>query len=132
MISIILVSHSSKITEGLKEMIEEMTGKHENIKIFSCGGIDSERLGTDPMFILSTIESVSKSERIYLFGDIGSAILSIHSVLELIEDEHLKEKCHYIDGPLVEGAFVASVQCMVDSSLEAVEREVNQVKSHSN
>lgn len=130
MVTIILVSHSSKITEGLKEMIEEMTGKQSNVQIFSCGGTEDDSLGTDPMFILSTIESSASSDAIYLFADIGSAVLSIHTVMDMIEDPNLKSRCHYIDGPLVEGAFVASVQCMVDSSYEAVQREVNQLKSH--
>ena len=131
MISIILVSHSSKITEGLKEMIEEMTANNDHLNIYSCGGTEDDRLGTDPMYILSTIENASNSEAIFLFADIGSAILSIHTVFELIEDPALRSKCHYIDAPLVEGAFVASVQCLVDPSLEAVEKEIAHLKSHS-
>ncbi len=129
MVTIILVSHSKKITDGLKEMIEEMTGKYEHIHIISAGGTDDGRLGTNPIFITEQIEAHKNVDSIFLFADIGSAVMSIESALELIEDDELRAKCFYIDGPLVEGAFVGSVQCMVNPSPELVIREVTKLKS---
>lgn len=35
MFGIILVSHSQKITDGTKEMIEEMTGTNDAVRIIS-------------------------------------------------------------------------------------------------
>lgn len=124
MVSIILVSHSHLITDGLKLMIEEMTGSNENLQIHSCGGSDDGGIGTNPMTILETIEASAKSDAIYLFGDLGSGLLSIETAIDLVDDEDLKAKCHYLDAPLVEGAFVGSVQCLVDPSVQAVTREV--------
>ncbi|HAC1835819.1 TPA_asm: hypothetical protein GI994_12135, partial [Listeria monocytogenes] len=43
MISIVLVSHSQKITEGLQEMIVEMVG--DTVHIISSGGTGDGRLG---------------------------------------------------------------------------------------
>lgn len=124
MISAILVSHSSKITDGLKEMIEEMTGRSEDINIVSVGGTEDGRIGTDPIRILEVIEQEAASDYIYLYGDLGSGILSIETALDLIGEEELRNKTHYINGPLVEGAFAGIIQCLVDSSPEAVQREV--------
>lgn len=124
MISVLLVSHSRLITDGLKEMIEEMTGRNDVIQIHSCGGTDDGGIGTDPTLILETIEQSINSDTIYLFGDLGSGILSIETALDLIDDEDLKNKCHYIDAPLVEGSFIGSVQCLVDPSVEAVTKEI--------
>ena len=87
MVAIILVSHSRKITDGLKEMIEEMTGRFEHISIVSAGGTDDGRIGTDPLFILNAIEEHKDADNIYLFADIGSAIMSIEAAIELLEDE---------------------------------------------
>ena len=128
MVSIILVSHSRKITDGLKEMIEEMTGKLEDIVIISAGGTDDGRLGTDPINLKDEIEKNSTSDTIFLFADIGSAIMSIETAIELLEDEALVEKCVYVEGPLVEGAFVGAVKCMSDPSKEAVVAEVAKLK----
>ncbi|NLW29493.1 MAG: PTS-dependent dihydroxyacetone kinase phosphotransferase subunit DhaM [Erysipelothrix sp.] len=124
MVSVLLVSHSRLITDGLKQMIEEMTGRNDSIQIHSCGGSDDGGIGTDPTFILETIEESSNSDVIYLFGDLGSGLLSIETALDLIDDDPLRDKCHYIDAPLVEGSFIGSVQCLVDPSVEAVRREI--------
>lgn len=129
MVTILLVSHSKKITDGLKEMIEEMTGNQDNINIVSAGGTDDGRIGTDPMNIKDEIEKNSASDSIFLFADIGSAIMSVETAIELIEDEALQEKCIYIDGPIVEGAFVGAVTCMVNPSRESVIKEVTKLKS---
>jgi phosphoenolpyruvate---glycerone phosphotransferase subunit DhaM len=129
MVAIILVSHSRKITDGLKEMIEEMTGRYDHIHIISAGGTDDGRLGTDPIFIKDQIDAHKNADSIFLFADIGSAVMSIETALELIEEDDLRSKCVYIDGPLVEGAFVGAVQCMVNPSREAVIREVTKLKS---
>lgn len=56
MIGIILVSHSKKITDGIKEMIDEMIGTSESVKIKSCGGTEDGRLGTNSLEILKCIE----------------------------------------------------------------------------
>lgn len=130
MVVIILVSHSRKITDGLKEMIEEMTGQHEFIRIVSAGGTEDGRIGTDPLLIKDIIESNIDADSIYLFADLGSAIISIDTVMNMIEDETLRQKCVYVDGPLVEGAFIGSVQCLVDPRPEAVLREVLQLKNN--
>jgi len=50
-------------------------------------------------------------------------------VLDLIDDD-LKKKCVYVDAPIVEGAFVASVQAMIDPSHEAILREVAKLKNN--
>jgi PTS hybrid protein len=128
MITIVLVSHSRKISDGLVDMITEMVPS-DNVTVLSAGGTEDGGIGTDPMRIQSLIEAHQDSERIYLFGDIGSSIMSIEMILELIDSE-LKEKCVYIDAPLVEGAFVASVQAMIDPSHEAILREVNNLKNN--
>ncbi|WP_409300303.1 dihydroxyacetone kinase phosphoryl donor subunit DhaM [Peribacillus sp. SCS-155] len=125
MLGIILVSHSRKITDGLKEMITEMTGTEQ--MIFSAGGTGDGRIGTSAPLIMESIETCKNCERILLFCDMGSSILSAETAIELLDDE-LKEKCHIIDGPLVEGAFVASVHSLLTEDLDSILHEVSQCK----
>lgn len=119
MFGIILVSHSQKITEGTKEMIEEMTGSSDNVRITSAGGTGDGRLGTNAVMIMEAIETNADCEYILIFCDIGSAILSSETAVELIEDEELLNKIEIMDCPLVEGAFAVAVQASVcqDKSL---------------
>ena len=127
MISIILVSHSKKITDGLKEMIEEMVDSTEDVKIFSAGGTQDGRLGTDSVAIYNIIKKSNQHKNILIFADIGSAILSTETAIDLIEDEELKSKVTLVDAPLVEGAFVASIQAMVDNDVEGILAELQNI-----
>lgn len=123
--SLILVSHSHKITDGLKEMVLEMANNPDVLTVYSCGGTDELGIGTDPTKILEAIEASSESENIYLIGDIGSGLISIDMALDLVMDDDLKAKCHVLNAPLVEGAFVVGVQTMVDPSPTAVQEQLN-------
>lgn len=127
MIGIVLVSHSKKITDGIKEMIEEMTGVSDKVSIASCGGTDDGRMGTNAIAILEAITSYESAEHVYLFADIGSAILSAEMAMELIEDEALQEKVELVDCPLVEGAFAAAIQASVGGTKEDILREIASV-----
>lgn len=127
MVSIILVSHSRKITDGLKEMIEEMVDSTGDVKIFSAGGTEDGRLGTDSVAIYNIIKQSSQHNNILIFADIGSAILSTETAIDLIEDEELKSKVTLVDAPLVEGAFVASIQAMVDKDVEGILAELQNI-----
>lgn len=121
------MSHSELITKGLKDLVTEMASDEEKLTIYSCGGTDDNRIGTDPTKVLSAIEDSANADYIYLIGDIGSGLMSIDMALELVDDLELKDKCHVINGPLVEGAFVIGVQTMIDPKPEAVNAQIDSV-----
>ncbi|MEO1771514.1 dihydroxyacetone kinase phosphoryl donor subunit DhaM [Candidatus Enterococcus ferrettii] len=127
MFGIILVSHSQKITDGTKEMIEEMTGSSSNVRIISAGGTGDGRLGTNAVMIMEVIEANSDCEHILIFCDIGSAILSSETAVELIEDEELTARIDIMDCPLVEGAFAVAVQASVCQDKASVLRELEYI-----
>lgn len=68
MFGIILVSHSQKITDGTKEMIEEMTGTSDAVRIISAGGTGDGRLGTNSVMIMEAIEANSDCDHILIFA----------------------------------------------------------------
>lgn len=127
MFGIILVSHSQKITDGTKEMIEEMTGASDAVRIISAGGTGDGRLGTNSVMILEAIEENADCDHILIFCDIGSAILSSETAIDLIEDEELMAKTEIMDCPLVEGAFAAAVQATVCQEKETIIQELAQL-----
>lgn len=125
MIGLILVSHSEKITDGIKDLVVEMT--KDEVPIISCGGTTDGRLGTSTDKIVDAINELSGCNSILIFTDIGSSIMSSEIALDLV-DEDLKEKCILVDAPIVEGAFVAGVQSMVSDDVDAVLEEVKLTK----
>lgn len=126
MTGILLISHSKKITDGLKEMIEEMTGTNSQVEILSLGGTDDGRLGTSAIKILEGIEACELSENIFLFCDIGSAILSAEVAMEMASD-NLQDKLFLVDAPLIEGAFSAAITASVGASKEQILEEISSI-----
>ena len=97
--AILLVSHSLKITDGIKEMIEQMA-QSESLQIFSLGGTSEGELGSDPTKIVDTVNEAAEVDTFFVFADLGSAVLSAELAFDMLEDEQ-QSKYILVDAPLV-------------------------------
>jgi len=124
MIGIVIVSHSVKLSDGLKEMADAMS--QAPVPIVSAGGMDDPEspLGTDVMRVLNGIRSVQSNEGVLVFTDIGSAKLSAEMAVDLLEDNE-REKVRICDAPLVEGVLAAAVHIAAGAGLEDVIKEAS-------
>lgn len=120
MISIVLVSHSSALAAGVKELAEQMT--HGRVGIFSTGGLDEHTLGTNVETILRALTEADNSDGTLVLMDLGSAILSTETALELLSPE-ARGRVRLCPAPLVEGSVAAAVQAALGSDLETVYHE---------
>ena len=111
MVGLVLVSHSASIAGGTAELVRHMA---EGVEVAAVGGDTDGGLGTDPDGILAAIEGM-ETEEILVFMDIGSAVLSAETVLEMLEPE-TREKVRLVDTPFVEGAFAAAVMASTGAS----------------
>lgn len=124
MIGIVLVSHSKKITDGLKELIEQMAGDGSNLAVKSNGGTDEGELGSNPMELLSTLEAMTDCEEIYVFAGVGSAKMAVETALDMLDDaKHVHD---FSDYPLVESAFTAGITASTGASHEQIKAELQQ------
>ncbi len=124
MIGIVIVSHSERLAEGVKELAGQMTqGK---IPIEVAGGIDDpdNPIGTDPMKVLAAIEAVhaAGASGVLVLMDLGSALMSAETALDFLPDA-VKAKVRLCAAPVVEGAVSAAVQAWMGASLDAVAAE---------
>lgn len=115
--SILLISHSQKVTDGLKEMIEQMQ-KSEDVTIFSLGGIDGQ-IGSDPMKIIDAVDQSKDVEAYLVFADIGSAVLNAEMAKDML-DEEVQKKYYLVDAPLVEGAFSGAITAGVTDDITQI------------
>ncbi len=113
MVGMVLISHSPRIAEGTAELVRHMAGE---VAIVAVGGDTNEALGTDPERIQSAIESLDTDE-VLIFMDLGSAVLSAETVLEMLEPE-VARKVRLVDAPFVEGAFAAGVLASTGAGAE--------------
>jgi dihydroxyacetone kinase phosphotransfer subunit len=113
MVGLVLVSHSPQIAEGTAELVRQMAGE---VEITAVGGDSDGGFGTDPEGIRAAIENLEADEAL-VFMDLGSAVLSAETVLEMLSSED-REKVRLVDAPFVEGAFAAGVVASTGSDAE--------------
>jgi phosphoenolpyruvate-protein phosphotransferase/dihydroxyacetone kinase phosphotransfer subunit len=126
MVGIVLVSHSAKLAEAVKELAEQIG--QSKVPIALAGGVDApdNPFGTDATKVMKAIESVYSEDGVLVLMDLGSAILSAEMALDELLPPEYKERVILTDAPFVEGAVAATVQASVGSSLKEVAAEARQ------
>ena len=119
MTSIVIVSHSNKIAEGIKDLNLQMTDN--GINIIDIGGLDDNGIGTSFDRILSVINELDDDA--ICFYDIGSAGMNLDMAIEMYEGSHRIEK---IEAPLVVGSFIASVALKSNKTMDEAIAEVKE------
>lgn len=115
-VSLVLVSHSRQLAEGVRDLAAQMTqGK---VKIAVAGGTADGRLGTDPNAIMEAITEVRGAEGVLVLVDLGSAVLSTQMAIEQLAESG--GRVLLSNAPFVEGAVIAAVEASIDNDLDSV------------
>ena len=126
MIHLILVSHHPDIARGIAALAAQMSAAPDTIH--TAAGIDDadNPVGTDAVRIMQAILDADNPDGILILVDLGSAILSAQTALDLLDDPALAARCRISAAPLVEGAISAAVAASSGADLETVAREATQ------
>ncbi len=115
---LILVSHSSTLVEGLREMVAQVAGAA--VPVATAGGTEDGRLGTSALRIGEAVRFVlDRADGAVVLLDLGSAALSLELALEDLSDTD-RARVRISEAPLVEGAVLAAVQASVGASIDEV------------
>ena len=129
MVGFVLISHSKEIAEGTADLVRQMAGE---VEMAAVGGDSEGSFGTDPDRIREAVEGLGADE-VLIFMDLGSAVLSAETVLEMLEED-LRERVRLVDAPFVEGAFsaavIASTGADADECIEAAMEARTESKLH--
>ena len=126
MVGLVLVSHSPQIAEGTAELVRQMAGE---VEVAAVGGDADGGFGTDPERIRAAIENLD-AEGALIFMDLGSAVLSAETVLEMLSSED-REKVRLVDAPFVEGAFAAGVEASTGSDADECVQAAMEARTES-
>lgn len=120
MINIVVVSHSAQLARGVEELALQMM-RGDGCKLVLAAGVDDAEhpIGTDAIKVMEAIESVADGEGIVVLMDLGSALLSAETALDLL-DSQLAAKVRLCSAPLVEGTLAAVVAANSGAGLEQV------------
>ncbi len=120
MVGIVIVSHSEKLAESVKELTGLMAPA---APVAAAGGLADGGFGTSYEKIQAAIESVLSEDGVLVLMDLGSAVMTTEMVVELFEDR----KVAMVDCPLVEGAVVATIDSVGGMDFEAIRRDLEKV-----
>ena len=106
-VGLVVVSHSRPLAEAAVAMARQMLTSTQ-VALEVAAGTDDGRLGTDAVAISAAITAADSGDGVVVLMDLGSAVLSAETALELLDDE-VRERVVLSAGPLVEGLVGAVV-----------------------
>lgn len=121
MVGLVVVSHSERAAEGIREVAREMGG---DARIEAVGGTEDGRIGTTPGPIREAIENAgADGGGVVVLVDLGSAVMNAELALE---EADVEGTVAIADAPILEGALNAAVAATaptasVDSVRDAAE-----------
>ena len=121
MVGIVIVSHSQKLAEGVKELAEMMAN---DVHIEAAGGLDEGLLGTSFERVKVAIEDVCGADGAVVLMDMGSAIMTAELAIEECRDEAVR----LVDCPIAEGAVLAALAAASGADLEEVARRAESAR----
>lgn len=115
-VGIVLVSHSPLIAAGTRDLALQVAPE---VTVVAAGGDASGGLGTDFERITAAVLAADGGAGVVVLCDIGSAVLTAETVIELAGDR-LRSEARVADAPLVEGAVAAAVRAQTGGGLDEV------------
>lgn len=113
-VGIVLVSHSHKIAEGIKELVAQV---FKEVRVIAAGGTDDNEIGTSLEKIQAAVQEADRGDGVVIFFDLGSAMMNAELAIEL---SGLEESVKIADAPFVEGAYVACLEAGSGKNLNEV------------
>ncbi|GBD08089.1 Protein-lysine deacetylase [Candidatus Thermoflexus japonica] len=119
MVALVIVAHSAKLAEGVKELAEQMV--QGRVPIFAAGGLDEHTLGTNVEQIRQALEmALARAEEVLVLMDLGSAVMGAQMAMEMLAPE-VRPRIRLSQAPLVEGAIVAAVEASIGKTAAEIE-----------
>ena len=117
MIGIVIVSHSHKVAEGVKELADQMA--QGQVKVVAAGGVDENTIGTNAERIYAALLEAHSDDGVLVLLDLGSAVMSAQMAVEMLGEAE-QARVTLSEAPLVEGAVIAAVEASIGNTLEQV------------
>ncbi|HEX4207063.1 MAG TPA: phosphoenolpyruvate--protein phosphotransferase [Ktedonobacteraceae bacterium] len=125
-VGLVIVSHSAQLAKGVAELAGQMVqGK---VTLADAGGTEGDLLGTSVDKIYSALQSVMNPDGVLVLLDLGSAVLSTETALEMLDPAE-QSRVQISSAPLVEGTFAAALEASLGSNLTCVREAAEQTTS---
>ncbi|WP_040862447.1 dihydroxyacetone kinase phosphoryl donor subunit DhaM [Nocardia niigatensis] len=119
MIGLVVVSHSRALAEAVVALAAGLL-PDQGVPVRISAGVSGTELGTDAVAVAEAITAADSGDGVLVLMDLGSAILSAQTALDLLESPIA---VRLSAGPLVEGLVAALAAAGGGADLSAVARE---------
>jgi PTS hybrid protein len=120
-VGLVVVSHSRALADAAVLLARGMLPGRELAIEVAAGDVDGG-LGTDATAIAEAMTAASSGDGVVVLMDLGSAVLSAETALELVDDD-VRERVVLSPAPLVEGLVGAVVTAAAGAGLAQVAAE---------
>jgi len=120
-VGLVVVSHSRALAEAAVVLARGMLPGRELAVEVAAGDVDGG-LGTDATAIATAMTAADSGDGVVVLMDLGSAVLSAATALELLDDE-VRERAVLSPAPLVEGLVGAAITAAAGASRAEVAAE---------
>jgi PTS hybrid protein len=120
MVGVVIISHSSKVAEGVMEIALQMA---ESTPIAAAGGTIDNGIGTDIEKIILAINQVYSEDGVVILFDLGSAYMNAAMAIEFLPEE-MQKNIKLMDAALVEGAITVAVESSIGKNLVEIQEAV--------
>lgn len=117
-VGLVFVSHSAEIAAGVVALARQMA---PDVPLYGAGGTDDGGIGTSAAAIERALQAADDGAGVLLIADLGSAVLTAETVVELLEDPPAAG-VRVLDVPIVEGGVAAAVAAQAGGDLSTVAR----------
>jgi PTS hybrid protein len=117
LVSLVLVSHSAMIADGLADLLGQVAGP--DVPIIAAGGGPEGSFGTDGGRVHDALARAVGTGGAVVLMDLGSSILSVRAAMAELPGD-VADRLEIVDAPLVEGAIAAAVTASTGASLREV------------
>lgn len=120
MVGFVIVSHSSKLAEGVVDLTRMMA---PDVPIMAAGGLEDDSFGTSFDKIYRAVEEVYSEEGVIILVDMGSAVMTAEMVIEAMEGKKLQ----IADCPVAEGAVAGTVSSRIGMGMEEILQDLAEI-----
>ena len=126
MVGIVVVSHSTDLARGVKDLAGQVAGP--DVRIEAAGGGPDGTLGTEEARVREAIERADQGDGVVVLCDLGSAVLTVR---HLLSERNGNGGVVLADAPLVEGAVAAAVMSSAGMDLGDVTSAAEEARGAS-
>lgn len=124
MVGLVIVSHSWKIAEGIKDLALEMARDYKGLH--TAAGLEDGTIGTDAVRIMEAIQEADEGDGVVVLADLGSGVISSETAIDMLDGA---VKVKIADAPIVEGSIIAAVEAGIGSDFEKVLAEAENTRN---